>query len=37
LRGGAELAEAPHGTVGRQHVFTANDDEEPYLVDRRGR
>jgi FAD/FMN-containing dehydrogenase len=33
----AGLVAALSGVVGRQHVFTAEDDQEPYLVDWRGR
>src|SRR5215203_4383004 len=31
------LVDALSGIVGRQHVFTTADDQEPYLVDWRGR
>src|SRR5918998_5133079 len=33
----AGLIAALSGAVGRQHVLTADDDQEPYLVDWRGR
>ena len=33
----AGLTAALSGIVGRQHVFTAADDREPFLVDWRGR
>ncbi len=37
VRGDAELVEALSDVVGRQHVLAADDDQEPFLVDRRGR
>ncbi len=37
VRSDAELVEALSDVVGRQHVLAAADDQEPFLVDRRGR
>lgn len=37
VRSDAELVEALSDVVGRQHVLAAADDQEPVLVDRRGR
>ena len=37
MRSDAELVEALGGIVGRQHVIAADDDQEPFLVDWRGR
>ena len=37
MRTTPELVDALGGIVGRQHVIAADDDQEPYLVDWRGR